>query len=263
MAFDRRDAPAQTRADIRLGEVALFLDLDGTLAVLETTPDAVSPERARTTLLVEARDRLGGRLAVISGRTIGEIDRILEAATPCASGVHGLERRLADGSLSRTQVHAGLAKADSVLRTFAETRPGILLEPKGLSTAIHYRTAMHERDAVRDLAKRLAEATGLLVQEGDRVVELRSPGPDKGDAIRAFMAEPPFNGARPIFIGDDLTDEPGFAAAQALGGEGVLVGAPRQTQARGTLAGVADVLAWIDRSLRSGVFSVEYGSWVG
>lgn len=244
-----------------MGDAALFLDLDGTLAVLETTPGAVGPDARRTALLREVCQAVAGRMAVISGRTIGEIDRILEAVSPCASGVHGLERRLGDGTLTRTEPHAGMVKAEQVLRTFADTRPGLLLESKGLSTAVHYRSAMHEREAVRDLARRLARDTGLVVQEGDRVVELRTPGPDKGDAIRAFMDEAPFAGATPIFIGDDLTDEPGFRAAQDLGGVGILVGPARATAARGSLSGVPAVFDWLERGLASCVFRVEYGPW--
>ena len=91
--------------------------------------------------------------------------------------------------------------------------------------------------------------TGLTLQNGDMVAELRTPGPTKADSVRAFMAERPFRGARPLFLGDDVTDEDGFAAAQSLGGAGVLVGAPRKTLARCRLAGVEATLAWLEAAL--------------
>lgn len=263
MAFDQRERPVGTRAEIRMGDAALFLDLDGTLATLEPTPDAVGPDEVRSELLRRARDQLDGRLAVVSGRTLAEIDRILEAVTPCAAGVHGLERRGAGGSLITAEPHAAVNQAEAALRAYARRRPGLLVESKSLSVALHFRGSPEEHDGALALARSLAAGTGLTLQEGHQVVELRTPGPDKGDAVRAFMAEPPFAGARPIFAGDDLTDEAAFAAVQALGGIGVLVGPPRPSKARGTLAGVPAVFDWLDRSLRSGVFKVEYGPWGG
>ena len=261
MAFDRRDAPAASRAEIRLGEAALFLDLDGTLAALETTPDAVAADPARTHLLKRACAALDGRMAIVSGRSLSEIDRVVEAVSPCAAGQHGLERRGPGGTLSAAEPHPGLAGAVAALRRFAADRPGTLVEAKGLGAALHYRQAPDAAEDALSLARNLAATTGLLIQPGNRVVELRTPGPHKGDAVRAFMAEAPFAGFRPIFVGDDLTDEAAFEAVQSRGGEGILVGPARSTRARGTLAGVTAVLEWLDRSLRSGVFEVEYGAW--
>ena len=106
----------------------------------------------------------------------------------------------------------------------AATQPGLLVEDKSAAAAIHYRLAPESAGACEALAESLADEGGLLVQRGDKVVEVRAPGPDKGDAVTAFMREPPFAGATPIFIGDDVTDEDGFRAAEALGGYGIVVG---------------------------------------
>jgi trehalose 6-phosphate phosphatase len=108
-----------------------------------------------------------------------------------------------------------------------------------------------------ELASRMAETYGLTVQAGEMVAEVRTPGPDKGMAIKAFMAEAPFARARPIFVGDDLTDEAGFAAVSELGGAGVLVGRPRSTHAIARLDGPHEVLEWLSLSLDAGAFSVE------
>lgn len=225
---------------------ALFLDLDGVLAPLAATPDAVGPDPRRTAVLRALARRLDGRVAILSGRTLAEIDRIAESASASASGVHGLERRRADGSLDHAAAAPAVRDAVAAFRDFARTRPGVIVEDKAVSAGLHYRQARAEADAAEALAGRLAEETGLTLQPGNLVVELKTPGTDKGAALTAFMAEPPFGGAVPVMLGDDLTDEDGFRAAAALGGFGVLVGPPRNTAARFGLPDVDAVLAWLD-----------------
>jgi len=225
---------------------ALFLDMDGVLAPLAETPDAVVPHPERTAALKAAADRLGHRVAIISGRTIAEIDRIAEASTASASGVHGLERRRADGSLHRTEAAPSVRAAVTAFEEFARSRPGIIVEDKAVSAGLHYRGAPEHAAAALALARRLADETGLALQAGNLVVELKTPGTNKGTALEAFMREPPFVGAVPVMLGDDLTDEDGFRAAGALGGFGVLVGPPRETAARYRLPDVAAVLAWLN-----------------
>lgn len=237
-------------ARLDLEGVALFLDLDGTLAPIAARPEDVRPDPRRTTLLERLNDRLEGRLAVVSGRPLGEIDHILEGRVTPVAAVHGLIRRDATGAIGQAAAHPGLANVRDRLRAFAGQDPGLLIEDKGLSLTLHYRLAARFGLAVRDLAEKIAAETGLTYQPGDMVAELRTPGASKGDAIRAFMTEQPFAGAMPVFLGDDLTDEHGFFAVRALGGYGILVGPERRTTARYRMANVDAALAWLEEAAR-------------
>ncbi len=229
---------------------ALFLDLDGTLAPFASRPEDVHPLARRTAAVRGAAAALGGRLAVVSGRPLDDIDRILDAAAPAAAGVHGLERRSAAGCVTRAEPDPSIALVAEVFRGLAEAEPGLLVEDKGLSVALHYRNAPEASEVADMAAERLAKRTGLKLQRGDCVVELRTPGADKGDAMRSFMEEPPFRGAQPVFVGDDLTDEAGFAAAMERGGYGIRVGSPeRPTAAHYTLKNIEAVLVWLETLL--------------
>jgi trehalose 6-phosphate phosphatase len=242
---DRLPRPEPLRPD----ETALFLDLDGTLAAIEPRPDQVVAEPERTHLLGRLAETFGGRLAVISGRALDDIDRILDGTIPALAGVHGLQRRRADGSVVSVAPSAALTEARHVIIRRLPAREGLLIEDKGVAMAIHYRQAPECAGEARALAEETAARFGLEVQYGDMVVELRPPGADKGDAISAFMAEPPFAGSTPVFVGDDLTDENGFRAVGELGGYGVLVGPQRMTLAACRLGGVDEVMAWLERAL--------------
>lgn len=231
----------------RFARVALFLDLDGVLAPLAPTPDAVQPVERRTALLRRLDQALDGRMAIVSGRTLLEIDRISGAASPSASGVHGLERRRRDGSIERGAPDAGVRRAIDAFETFADRTPGVIVEDKGVSAGLHFRQAPEAGPAAAALADRLAGETGLSLQPGDMVLELKTPGSDKGTALTAFMAEAPFAGATPVMLGDDLTDEHAFRAATRLGGFGVLVGPERPTAAAHRLDGVEAVLDWLEQ----------------
>lgn len=231
---------------LRLAESALFLDLDGTLAPIVARPQDVGPDPRRTRLLERLGERLEGRLAVITGRTLEDVDRILEGRITCVSAIHGLVRRDAHGGLHAPPPHPGLKPAVRELKAFAARDAGLIVEEKGASVALHFRLARARAAEARVLARRIADETGLSLQEGDMVEELRPPGATKGDGIIAFMEHPPFKGACPVFAGDDITDEHGFEAVARLGGFGVLVGRPRATHARFGLRNVEDVLAWLE-----------------
>jgi trehalose 6-phosphate phosphatase len=234
---------------LELTRTALFLDLDGTLAGIEPHPGAVGPDPRRNSLLVRLSRALDGRLAVVSGRAIEDIDRILGGQIAAVAAVHGLDRRTASGERVSTEPPRGMGEARAAAASALAGRPGVLIEDKGLAFAIHYRSAPELAAEACDLAGRLASAFGLELQPGSMVVELRAPGHDKGDAVEAFMAEPPFQGRAPVFVGDDLTDEDGFEAAARLGGFGVLVGRQRRTAARFRLGGVEEVLGWLAAAL--------------
>ena len=225
---------------------ALFLDLDGTLAPIMPRPDDVGPDPRRARLLARLRQTFEDRVAVVSGRALPDLDHILARGVAAIAAVHGLVRRTADGVVLDREPHHGLEDARRILGELAHCDRGLLFEDKGLSVALHYRNAPGASEAVIEAAERLAQSTGLVLQLGDMVAELRTPGADKGAAVSAFLREAPFMGATPVFIGDDLTDEDGFAAAARFGGFGVLVGEIRPTQARYHLADTAAVYRWLE-----------------
>jgi trehalose 6-phosphate phosphatase len=226
----------------------LFLDLDGTLAPFMPRPEQVGPDARRAALLANLTRALEGRVAVVSGRALDDLDRILEGQVAAIAAVHGLVRRGAHG-LDEAKPHPDLDHVRDVLRDLARGDRGLLFEDKGLSVALHYRNAPSAADAVIEAAGRLAQGSELVLQLGDMVAELRTPGQDKGRSVSAFLRETPFDGGVPVFVGDDLTDEDGFAAAARLGGFGVLVGPERPTQARYRLENHNAVLDWLGASM--------------
>jgi trehalose 6-phosphate phosphatase len=237
--------------EINLCTHALFLDLDGTIASFQIDPAAVRYDARRNAILRRLDVWLGGRLAIVSGRRISDIDRILDRQVPAVAGAHGLERRTAGRQVKVQEPHIAVNRVHEALVAIAADHPGLRVEMKGLSVALHYRARPELGARLAPIAAELCASTGLVLQAGDQVLELRTPGSDKGDAVRAFMTEPPFAKARPVYMGDDLTDESAFQAVRALGGFGVLVGPPRQTAARYRLANVEAALDWLD-GLRPG-----------
>lgn len=224
---------------------ALFLDFDGTLVELAETPDAIRVPGALRPLLERLGRKLEGRLAIVSGRSIADLD--LYVATPgiCVAGSHGLELRSPDGRTSSPPPVAALEEARAEIAAFAEGRGGLLVEEKPAGVAVHYRRAPALEAEVAAFMAALAVRTGLVVQAGKMVAELRPPGPTKGDAVRTLMAEPAFAGARPVVVGDDITDEDAFEAAARMGGAGILVGPPRPSAALWRLDDVASVSRWL------------------
>jgi trehalose 6-phosphate phosphatase len=228
-----------------LDGAALFLDFDGTLVELAETPDSIRVSPTLGALLRQLAEKLSGRIALVTGRSIADLERHLQCSRLAVSGSHGLELRLRDGSHVPLALRHDLSEVRERIASLAEEIPGLLVENKPFGIALHYRQAPEAEERVRAALKELASRTGLALQHGKMVIELRPPGADKGDAVRAFMTEPDFAGARPLFVGDDLTDEDAFRAAAELGGGGVLVGPVRETVARWRLADVAAVSAWL------------------
>lgn len=243
---DRPSPLAEARPPLPEADgTCLFLDLDGTLAEIAPRPDDVRADPRRTSLLRRLVARLEGRVAILSGRAIADVDRILEGSVAAVAGVHGLERRAPDGAVSVTPPHPALGRVEETLTSFAGGQRGLLVEGKARAVALHYRGHPQAADACIDVAQRLAAMHRLVVQEGRMVVELRTPGPDKGDSVRAFMADPVFQGRRPVAIGDDLTDERAFEAVRDFDGLGILVGQARPTAARRRMTDPDAVLAWL------------------
>lgn len=244
--------PLPVPAPLDLGRSALFLDLDGTLFELMPRPEEVHGDPESAALLARLDADLGGRLAVLTGRSLADADRILSGQVEAVSGVHGLERRDARMRLHRAEPPPDLAEARAAFQAFQREHPAVVLEDKGLGVVLHYRTAPELTETVERFGAELGSRLNLQAQPGLMMFELRTPGGGKGEALRAYMDEPPFAGARPIFVGDDLTDEHGFEAAEALGGFGIIVGPREPTAARFRLRDVAAVRAWLGASARRG-----------
>jgi trehalose 6-phosphate phosphatase len=231
--------------DLPLGVVTLFLDFDGTLVPIAPRPDEVVVSDRVRALVACLADRLDGRLALVSGRSLAQIRALFEGLTFAVAGSHGLELALGNGIVVAPPPPP-LGPVVAEAETFASRRPGVLVEAKPYGVAIHYREAPDEGAACGELAQRLAAASGLEIQPGKMVFELRAPGADKGAAVRRLMQHPPMAAGSPVFLGDALTDAAGFAAALDLGGSGILVGRPRPTAARFGLPGVEEALAWLE-----------------
>lgn len=235
---------------------SVFLDFDGTLVDLIERPDAVQVTDRVRAVIAALCARLDGRLAIVTGREAAFVrERLaLEGLGITGLGIagsHGQEIHFPDGTASIPVAPAAIVDAGDALARHAATHGGLLVERKPLGVALHYRMAPHLEGWSLSLAQELAAAHGLHLQPGKMMVELRAPGGDKGSAVARFLETPLFAGTIPIMLGDDLTDEPGFAAAAAHGGWGVLVGPERATQAQFRLEGVQHVLAWLEGTLQA------------
>jgi trehalose 6-phosphate synthase len=235
---------------------ALFIDIDGTLLEIAARPELVRVPPELPALLDRLAAPRGGALAVVSGRRLADVDRLLFPWRGAVAGVHGAECRRGDGSAladhDPSEVVAAAQALDRLrpqLRALTEGEPGVWLEDKGEAVALHYRAVPEKGEEVRALASQ------LLPQEGDRlrliygkmVVELRPRHHSKGTAIAAFLAEPPFRGRLPVFLGDDATDEDGFIEVNRRDGLSIRVGPPiAATAARYALPSVAAARAWLE-----------------
>jgi trehalose 6-phosphate phosphatase len=237
-------------ADI-LEAATLFLDLDGTLLEISERPGDVRADASTCALLAQLARKLDGRLAIISGRSLEQIDQILgeTAAELAVSGSHGCEHRW-----NGVHAHPGRPRAlDDVavrLRRFAEGRAGLLVEDKSFGVALHYRMVPEAEAAAQALARTLADEFELHLQGGKMMVELRAGGGDKGGAIKRLMRRPPMRGTTPVFAGDDVTDEAGFAAVRDMGGHAILVGEERPTRANFALPSPAALREWLWQAVR-------------
>ncbi|MBZ6078502.1 trehalose-phosphatase [Microvirga puerhi] len=222
---------------------ALFLDFDGTLVDIAERPEAVVVDPALPEILTSLAARLGGALAIISGRPISFLDKRLGERRFDMAGLHGLEHRI-DGELFSCSPddHPRLREMVERLEAIVRTKPGILIEDKGCSVAIHWRLAPIERDYVHSTVHSALEALGsdYRVQFGKAVAEILPSAAGKGKVIESFLQQYPYRGRRPIFIGDDLTDENGFKMVNALGGCSVRIGAG-DTVARERLGSPSDL----------------------
>jgi trehalose 6-phosphate phosphatase len=224
----------------------LFLDVDGTLVELTDTPSQTSADAEIKSLLRNVAERLGGAVALISGRKIQTLDELFAPLRLPAAGLHGVERRKASGAMQGASfVDVQLNAARAEIRALVAAHPGTLMEDKDRTIAVHFRLAPQFAEiicrSIIDIAKPLG--SNYHIQSGKMLYEIKPRDFSKATAIEAFMREPPFVGRRPVFVGDDLTDLDGFAIVEALGGISVAVGdqLPGQYQ----LGGVGEVRDWL------------------
>ena len=224
----------------------MFLDVDGTLLEFAHRPDAVEPGAELHGILRRLESALGGALALISGRAVDDLDRIFDPLRLPSGGQHGLERRDAAGVLHKVDIAHALDGIRAPLRNFADRHEGALLEDKGSALALHYRMAPAVEAEARTLVESLtADRDELHYLAGKMVFEIKSRAVDKGVAIACFMAEAPFAGRVPVFLGDDVTDEDGFRFVNQTGGQSVRVGKSQDSAAQYALPDVGSVLDWL------------------
>lgn len=228
-----------------LSSASLFLDFDGTLAELIDDPHAVSADSELRRILGALAQAMPGRVAIVSGRSIEQLDGILGHAAHglALAGSHGAELRIGEKAIEVT-VPLSLSTIGIEMNRFVLDRTGVVVERKTLGVALHYRRAPQYAAEALAFAEKLADEHGLHLQRGKMMVEVRADG-DKGRAVTALVAGAAMAGTVPLVFGDDLTDEAGFVAAAELGGAGVLVGEPRETAARYGLPDVAAVRRWL------------------
>ncbi|HYJ39142.1 MAG TPA: trehalose-phosphatase [Steroidobacteraceae bacterium] len=246
MQLATREAGTEHAVPLPTTAWCLFLDVDGTLLELADHPGAVFVDPELGELLARLRSAANGAVALVSGRTIADLDRLFNDPTLLVAGMHGCERRDANGELHVAPVALEqLSGVRAGLQRLAARHPGILLEDKGAGLALHFlkaRELEHElRAEVSLLAAPLVPAFALL--DGHAVIEVKPAAHTKDSAVTAFMEEAPFRGRQPIFVGDDQTDYGGFAAVRRFDGLAVAVG-PR-VKAEWWLPGPAAVRQWL------------------
>jgi trehalose 6-phosphate phosphatase len=243
-----RDTLPGPAPDLIDKDSALFLDADGTLLAFADDPEAVALADGLLDTLDCLHAALGGALSLVSGRAISDLDRIFKRPHWAAAGQHGMERRDAAGRVVTLPVNAAeLASLRETAHAMAAEWPGVRVEDKSWSVAWHCREHPDYEPALARRAPELvARFPGFELQPGSYVFEFKPRGMDKGVAVAAFLDEPPFRGRRPVYLGDDLTDEHGFAVVNARGGASVRIGARTPSQAAFTLSSPADVHAWLD-----------------
>jgi trehalose 6-phosphate phosphatase len=234
-----------------LPSTAVLLDVDGTLLDLAPTPLEVVVPPDLTVALGRLSKRIGGALAFVSGRPLAELDLFFQPLRLPAIAGHGAELRLADGTVRRASTFLDpQLKAD--IMSIADDKPGVVIEDKNYSVAVHYRQAPHLGHAVRDEVNAICArfpATAIEILPGKAVVEVKQPAFNKGTAVRELMQHAPFTGRRPIFIGDDVTDETAFEVLPEFNGIGFSVGREVQGIA-GMFEAPSDVRRWIGEMVR-------------
>ena len=231
---------------------AFFFDFDGTLADIAEHPELVEITAETRHVLERLRDASRGAIAIITGRDIPSIDRFLDPLKLPIAGVHGLTRRDANGLVHSPEFDKAALKAiDTELQVLADEQAGLLLERKHGALALHYRQRPElEGLCIERMERAVGETGGIKLRRGKMVIEAVGYQTDKGAAIDSFLEEQPFLGRLPLFAGDDLTDEDGFAAINRRGGLSIKIGSG-ETQARARLENREALLSWLDSILKN------------
>jgi len=225
----------------------LFLDIDGTLLEHRERPADVVVDPALRSLLARLAASLDRSVALISGRSIEDVERLFAPLDVPVAGLHGVEHRDPSGTIHRHPMDEGsLLSSKAHLEQVAAQNPGLFFEDKGLNLALHYRTApdlaQFAENSIRAVARDLGHR--FEIQKGKMVWEVKPSGYDKGTAIDEYLDEPPFAGRKPVFLGDDLTDEVGFQLVNARGGHSIKVG-PGRTRAQWRLSDASAVRGFL------------------
>ena len=234
----------------------LLLDFDGTLVDFASEPASIQVSADLVPLLANLHQRLDGALAMVTGRSLHDLDGYLAPLRLPVAALHGTVRRDGRGkTVADLAAITHFATASRGIRErfrhWVDQHPGLLLEDKGYALALHFRRAQPpwRPDATLLATVQSLLTPGLEVLRGDQVIEVRPRGSDKGTAVAAFLAEPPFNGRVPVYLGDDLADLPALAAVERLGGLGIAVG--NRVEASWRLPDPAAARAWLAGTLSS------------
>jgi len=225
--------------------LSVFLDFDGTLLEIAPTHDSIEVPESLPRALEALSASLSGRFAIVSGRSLDDLASHLGTLEVTQSGSHGAESRLANGERVGSEPPTLFREVIADLEQLVAATPGASLESKKHGAAIHFRARPEIEDEIATAASAIAEKHQLATKRGKCVVELLADSASKADAVRALMARAPFAGSRPVFLGDDLTDEDGFSAVKEFGGSGIQVGGSRKTEACYRLASPRDVRRWL------------------
>jgi trehalose 6-phosphate phosphatase len=207
-------------------KTALFLDFDGTLVEIAATPEQVVVPPGLPDLLTHLHRQLGGALAIVSGRPLAQTDRLLQPFSASGAGEHGVSLRFDDGTLEEIPVGIAVPQTwRSALEAAAERWPGVRVEEKPHGVTLHYRLAPERGDEVWRLVRALVppDHPWFRLLPAREAVEISLRSVSKGNAVERLMAHHPFHGRRPIFVGDDITDEAGMSMARRFGGVGLRV----------------------------------------
>jgi len=229
---------------------ALFLDVDGTLLDFAPEPDLVRVDAQLSADLALLRSRMA--VALLSGRSLAQLDALFDWTGCPAGGLHGAELRWPDGREQHPSEDAAFAAVRRKARALTNTAPGVRLADKRHALPLHYRGAPEARTEAQRIARELAQTAGktYALQRGNQVIELKPAGASKGRALAALATAAPFAGKTPWVLGDDLNDESAFREAQRRGGVSIIVGDRRPTVARHALPGPAAVRHWLHRLAR-------------